>query len=368
MRSPIRTQLAGASSPLYAAGLLILVILAMIAATSCVRVTYDAPESRLAAVKERGKVICVAPDGSRAFGLVDSEGNHVGFDIDLCRAVAAATLGDADAVELRAIEASERGPVMQSGEVDILVSVTTWTSSRDAAWGDFVLTMFYDGQGFMVHERLGTSSAFDLAGAKVCAIAGTTSELNMKDFFRQNRMEYSPAVFESSDPAIEAYRRGECDAFTTDRSALAGLRESMENPDRHLILSEIISEEPLTPLVPHGDSQWFDIVKTVMSILINAEALEITSDNVAEMVSSDDLGIRRLLGVEGSWGQADLGLDREVAQTVISMVGNYGQIYERHLGSAGIGLPREGGRNALWADAPCLDCPKGGQIYAPPLR
>jgi general L-amino acid transport system substrate-binding protein len=322
----------------------------------------------LQTVQDRGEVVCATLDDTPGFGFLDEQGNHLGFDIDLCRAVAAATLGDADAVELRTIDAAERGPVMQAGEVDLLVWVTTWTSSRDAAWGDFVPTMFYDGQGFMVPNRLAVSSAYELGGAAVCTTAGTTSELNMEDFFRQNRMEYNPLIFETGDLALDAYTSGVCDVFTTDRSALAALRTSLPNPEEHMILPEVISEEPLTPMVPHGDSQWFDIVKSVMAILIYAEAYGVNSDNVSAMTTSDNVKVKRLLGAEGSWGQADLGLDTTVAQNVITQVGNYGEIYDRHLGYDGIGLPREGGRNALWADAPCADCPKGGQIYAAPLR
>ena len=190
----------------------------------------------------------------------------------------------------------------------------------------------------------------------------------MQDFFSQNRMDYSAVIFESADIAFDAYTTGVCDVFTTDRSALAALRSSLPNPGEHVILPEVISEEPLTPLVPHGDSRWFDIVKTVMGILIQGEALGVDSANVADLAASDSVKVRRLLGVDGSWGQENLGLDLTVAQTVIAQVGNYGEIYDRHLGSDGLGLPREGGRNALWSDAPCTDCPKGGQIYAPPLR
>ena len=255
--------------------------LAVIASVACTLAGDHDGESRLEVVRDRGKVVCATLGNTPGFGFLDEDGNLEGFDIDLCRAVAAATLGDADAVELRRITAAERGPVMQSGEVDMLVFVTTWTSSRDAAWGDFVPTMFYDGQGFMAPGRLGVSSAYDLEGASVCTVAGTTSELNMSDFFRQNRMEYSPVIFESADVAFQAYRQGACDAFTTDRSALAALRSSLADPGEHVILPETISEEPLTPLVPHGDSQWFDIVKTVMAILIQGEALGVNSANVA---------------------------------------------------------------------------------------
>ena len=339
---------------------------AVLAAAACTLAGDQDRESRLETVRERGKVVCATLENTPGFGFLDEDGNHTGFDIDLCRAVAAAALGNPDAVELRTITAAERGPIMQAGEIDLLVFVTTWTSSRDAAWGDFVPTMFYDGQGFMVPERLGVSSAYELERASVCTVAGTTSELNMSDFFRQNRLEYTPVIFESADVAFQAYTNGACDAFTTDRSALAALRTNLPDPGEHTILPETISEEPLTPLVPHGDSQWFDIVKTVMAILVQGEALGVSSANVAELTAGDSVKIKRLLGVEGSWGQSDLGLDLTVAQTVISAVGNYGEIYDRHLGSGGLGLPR--GRNALWADAPCANCPKGGQLYAPPLR
>ena len=347
---------------------LIVVSLALLAAAACSQTINEVDESRLALVEDRGKVVCATLDDTPGFGFLDENGNHLGFDIDLCRAVAAATLGDADAVELRSIDAAERGPVMQAGEVDLLVFVTTWTSSRDASWGDFVPTMFYDGQGFMVPARLGVSSANDLGGASVCTVSGTTSELNMEDFFRQNSMEYSPVIFETADLALDAYTNSTCDVYTTDRSTLAALRSSLPAPGEHVILPEVISEEPLTPLVPHGDSQWFDIVKTVMAILIQGEALGVNSGNVSELTASNNVKVKRLLGTEGSWGQDELGLDTTVAQAVISQVGNYGEIYDRHLGPDGIGLPREGGRNALWSDAPCVDCPKGGQIYAPPLR
>ena len=343
-------------------------ILTFSVALGCSQGGDDESKSRLQTVQDRGEVVCATLDDTPGFGFLDEDGNHVGFDVDLCRAVAAATLGDAEAIELRTIDAAERGPIIQAGEVDLLVWVTTWTSSRDAAWGDFVPTMFYDGQGFMAPERLGVSSAYDLGGAAVCTLSGTTSELNVEDFFRQNRMEYNPTIYESSDIALDAYGKGVCDVFTTDRSALAGLRTSLPSPDEHMILPEVISEEPLTPLVPHGDPQWFDIVKSVMGILIHAEALGVNSGNVAAMTTSDSVKVKRLLGVEGSWGQAEMGLNTTVAQTVITQVGNYGEIYDRHLGPDGIGLPREGGRNALWADAPCGDCPKGGQIYAAPLR
>ena len=270
---------------------LILAVLTLTVVAACTSGGDHAEASRLGSVRDRGKVVCATLESTPGFGFLDTRGNLTGFDIDLCRAVAAATLGDADAVELRIIDAAERGPIMQAGEVDMLVFVTTWTSSRDAVWGDFVPTMFYDGQGFMVPARLGLSSAYSLGGASVCTLAGTTSELNMQDFFSQNRMEYSAVIFESADVAFDTYTTGVCDVFTTDRSALAALRSSLPNPDEHVILPEVISEEPLTPLVPHGDSQWFDIVKTVMGILIQGEALGVNSANVADLTASDNVKV-----------------------------------------------------------------------------
>ena len=341
--------------------------LVLLAAVACSQATSE-ERSRLDLVRDRGKVVCATLSDTPGFGFLDESSNLDGFDIDLCRAVAVAALGDPDAVELRIITAAERGPSVQSGEVDLLVFVTTWTSSRDATWGDFTYPMFYDGQGFMVRADSGITSAFELDGASVCTVIGTTSELNMQDFFRENKLEFNPTTFENADLALEAYRGRQCDVFTTDRSALAALRTSLAEPSQHVILPDVISEEPLTPLVPHGDSQWFDIVKSVMSILIYAEAYGVHSRNVDEMALSDNVKVRRLLGAEGAWGQERLGLEPTVAQTVIKSLGNYGEIYDRHLGDNGIGLTRAGSRNALWAEAPCTACPKGGQIYAAPLR
>ncbi len=324
--------------------------------------------SRLDTVKQRGSVICASRNDVPGYGSLDASGNNVGFDIDLCRALATAVLGDPNAIEIRLITAAERGPTIQSGEVDMLVRTVTWTTSRDASWGNYAQTMFYDGQGFMVPADLGVTSAYELGGAAVCVTAGTTTELNMADFFRQNNLEYNPKVFEDTDVVLESYKSGSCDVFTNDRSQLAALRSALPNPGDHVILPETISEEPLGPVVPHGDEQWFDIVKTVMSALIYAEAYGINSGNVDAMAAGDNVKAKRLLGTEGSLGQEELGLDQNFGQAVIKAVGNYGEIYERNLGAGGIDLPREGGRNALWSDAPCQDCPKGGQIYAAPLR
>jgi general L-amino acid transport system substrate-binding protein len=249
----------------------------------------------------------------------------------------------------------------------MLVRTVTWTTSRDASWGNYAQTMFYDGQGFMVNRSLGITSALELEGASVCVTQGTTTELNLADFSSQNGLNIEALTFEDTSAVVAAYEAGQCDAFTNDRSQLAALGTSLSNRANHVILPETISEEPLGPVVPHGDDQWFDIVKTVMGILIYAEAYSVTSDNVPSAVT-DDTKVDRLFGLAGSYGQGDLGISDTAAQDVIKAVGNYGEIYDRNLGPAGVNLPRENGRNALWANAPCGDCPKGGQIYAAPLR
>ncbi len=322
---------------------------------------------RLAAIQERGVVICASRNDVPGYGSLDAAGNNVGFDIDLCRAVATAVLGDPNAIEIRLITAAERGPTIQSGEVDLLVRTVTWTTSRDAQWGNYVQTMFYDGQGFMVPNSLGISSAMELKDATVCVTQGTTTELNLQDFSNQNDLNITPLTFEDTDAVVAAYESGQCDSFTNDNSQLAALGTALSDRSAHTILPDTISEEPLGPVVPHGDDQWFDVVKTVMGILIYSEAYGVDSASVPTS-STGDTKVDRLFGLEGSFGQDALGLDQTVAQDVIKAVGNYGEIYARNLGPDGINLPREGGRNALWANAPCTDCPKGGQIYAAPLR
>ena len=322
---------------------------------------------RLAQVKSRGRVICASRNDVPGYGYIDDSGNNVGFDIDLCRALAAAVLGDPNAIEIRLITAAERGPTVQSGEVDMLVRTVTWTTSRDSQWGNYAQTMFYDGQGFMVYKNLGINSALELKDATVCVTQGTTTELNLQDFSNQNGLNISPLTFEDTDAVVAAYESGQCDAFTNDRSQLAALGTALADRGAHVILPETISEEPLGPVVPHGDDQWFDIVKTVMGILIYAEAYGVSSANVPS-AATGETKVDRLFGLEGSFGQESLGISQTAAQDVIRAVGNYGEIYNRNLGPGGIDLPRENGRNALWASAPCADCPKGGQIYAAPLR
>ena len=323
--------------------------------------------NRLQEVKDRGKVICASRDDVPGYGGIDAAGNNVGFDIDLCRALATAVLGDPNAIEIRLITAAERGPTIQSGEVDMLVRTVTWTSSRDAGWGNYAQTMFYDGQGFMVREDSGITDALELEGATVCVTLGTTTELNLQDFSDQNGLGITVSTFEDTDAVVAAYDAGQCDSFTNDNSQLAALRTALSNPADHVILPNTISEEPLGPVVPHGDDQWFDIVKTVMAILIYGEAYGVSQGNVPS-AATENTKVDRLLGLSGAFGQEELGLSPTVAQDVLNAVGNYGEIYDRNLGPSGINLPREGGRNALWANAPCTDCPKGGQIYAAPLR
>ena len=323
---------------------------------------------RLQEVKSRDKVICASRNDVPGYGYLDASGNNVGFDIDLCRALAAAVLGDPNKIEIHLITAAERGPTIQSGEVDMLVRTVTWTTSRDSQWGNYAQTMFYDGQGFLVRKDLGISSALELQGASVCVTQGTTTELNLQDFSNQNGLNIEPLTFEDTDAAVAAYEADQCDAFTVDRSQLAVLSTALADQDAHTILPETISEEPLGPVVPHGDDQWFDIVKTVMGILIYAEAYGVSSSNVPTSVTGDTK-VDRLFGLEGSYGQESLGISNTAAQDVIRAVGNYGEIYARNLGPNGINLPRsDGDRNALWSAAPCEDCPKGGQIYSAPLR
>jgi general L-amino acid transport system substrate-binding protein len=322
---------------------------------------------RLETVKARGNLICASRNDVPGYGSLDDAGNNVGFDIDLCRAMAAAVLGDPNAIEIRLITAAERGPTIQSGEVDLLVRTVTWTTSRDAQWGNYVQTMFYDGQGFMVNKSLGISSALELDGASVCVTQGTTTELNLQDFSDQNGLGIETLTFEDTDAVVAAYESGQCDAFTNDRSQLAALGTALANRADHVILPETISEEPLGPVVPHGDDQWFDIVKTVMAILIYAEAYGVDQNSVPS-AATGDTKVDRLFGLEGSFGQESLGLSNTAAQDVVKAVGNYGDVYDRNLGPSGVNLPRENGRNALWANASCTDCPKGGQIYAAPLR
>ena len=323
--------------------------------------------SRLEAVRKRGYLNCASRNGVPGFGYLDATGTFVGFDIDLCRAVATAVLGDPNAIEIRLITAAERGPTIQSGEVDLLVRTVARTASREAKWGNFVQTMFYNGQGFIVRKNSGITRALQLRNATVCVNPGATTELNLQDFSNQYNLNIEQFTSEDIDAVAIAYETGQCHALTAARSYLAVLRSALNDPSAHTILPETISEEPTAPVVPHGDDHWLEIVKTVMAILIYGEAYGISQGSVPSAATGTSI-VDRLLGTEGSFGQESLGLSKTVGQTVLRAVGNYGEIYARNLGPGGINLPREGTLYALWADAPCRDCPKGGQIYAAPLR
>ncbi len=323
--------------------------------------------SRLETVRGRGLVICASNNAIPGFGFLDESGSNAGFDIDLCRAVAAAVFGDPAAIEIRPISATEMGATLQSGEIDMLVRTVTVTSTREAKWGNFTFPMYYDGQGLLVRKDLGVTSVMEMKGATVCVTQGTTTELNLQDFSNLNDLNIEALTFEKTDVAVQSYQQGQCDAFTTDHSGLFAYRSQFEDKEDHVVLPETFSEEPLAPGVPHGDEQWYDLVKAVMSILIYAEAYGISSENVPTSLTGNSK-VDRLFGLEGSYGQESLGLSRTAAQDVIRGVGNYGEVFERSLGAGGVGLPREGSRNALWVTAPCGDCPKGGQIYTPPLR
>ncbi len=322
--------------------------------------TQVSSASRLEMVRERGNLVCASSSDLPGFGYIDEAGNFLGFEIDLCKAVAAAVRGDGNAIEVRPVSSAGRGPAIQSGEVDLLVRTVTWNTSRDAQWGNFTTPMFYDGQGFMVRADSGFDSALDLDGTTVCVTSGTTNEANLIDFFSENRMEFSSVVFEDTASVYLAYERERCDAVTSDKSQLAATRSSFGNPNEHITLPETISKEPLTPVVPHGDDVWFDIVKTAMYVLINAEELGVTQTNVADMTASENIAVRRMLGVEGSFGQSDLGLDQDFAWDVINAVGNYGEIYDRYMGPNGLAFTLPRGQNALWTN--------GGILYAPPLN
>ncbi len=322
-----------------------------------------APEeggSILERVKERGKVVCGGRTDLAGFGMLDDAGNNIGFDIDICRAVAAAVLGDPNAVEVVPLTAADRGPALQTAEVDLLSRNVTWTASRDAQWGNFTYIMFYDGQGFMIREDSGITSTDDFDGATVCVTSGTTTEQNLADFFRQNGMTYEAVIFEETAAVYSAYEEGRCDITTSDKSQLASVRSGFAEPDAHIILDITISKEPLTPGVPHGDDAWFDTVKLVLFALINAEELGVTQANVEEMKSSENINILRLLGQEGDWGYSDIGLDADALARAIAAVGNYGEVYDRYMGPNGLAFTLERGLNELWTN--------GGLIYAPPVK
>jgi general L-amino acid transport system substrate-binding protein len=311
---------------------------------------------RLAQVIERDSLICGMNEGLPGFGFLNENGENVGFDIDFCRAMAAAVLGDPTKVEFRPLDADGRQPAILSGEIDVLIRNTTWTVTRDATWGLFAPTTFYDGQGMMVRAADGITTLEDLDGATICVQTGTTTELNLADVFNSRGISFTPQPFGDDTQTYDAYDNGSCDAVTSDRSQLLAQRTALTNPDDHIILEEVMSKEPLGPVVPFGDEAWFNIVKWVVFATIEAEEQGITQDNVAEMVNSDNPVVARLLGSEGDKG---LGLSPDWVVDVITAVGNYGEIYDRNLGP-GTPFELERGPNALWTD--------GGLLYAPPYR
>jgi general L-amino acid transport system substrate-binding protein len=311
-------------------------------------------------VKARGKLNCGVTTGLAGFAAPDATGEWKGIDAAFCRAVAAAVLGDATAVEFIPTTGKTRFTALASGEIDLLARNTTWTLSRDVDLKfDFLGVNYYDGQGFMVPKSLGVSSARDLDGATVCVQTGTTTELNLADFFRSNNISYQPVPIETNAEGAQQYLAGACDTYTTDASGLASTRATFENPGDHTLLPEIISKEPLGPLVRHGDNEWGDIVRWTLNALITAEELGVTSANVAEMASgAENPEIARLVGTEGTLGEM-LGLDADWAMRAIATQGNYGEIFARNIGEdTPVGLAR--GLNAQWTD--------GGLLYSPPFR
>ena len=314
----------------------------------------------LDAIKARGQLLCGVSTGVAGFAAADSQGKWTGIDVDVCRAVAAAIFGDADKVKFIPTTAQQRFTALQSGEVDLLVRTTTYTLTRDTALGfDFTGINYYDGQGFMVNKKLGVKSAKELNGATVCVQPGTATELNLADYFRANKMTFKPVVIEKIEETRAAFFAGRCDVFTTDASGLYATRAAnAPNPDDYIILPEIISKEPLGPVVRHGDNQFADIVRWALFAMIEAEEYGITSKNVDEMMKSDNPVIKRILGVTPGMGKA-LGVDEKWVYNIVKQVGNYGESFDRNVGM-GSPLKIARGQNELWT--------KGGLQYAPPIR
>jgi general L-amino acid transport system substrate-binding protein len=348
-----RTMNAGKASMMK--GAMIVLGAAMALGVSCAA----ASAQTLKTVKDRGSLICGVSQGLPGFSSPDDKGNWTGLDVDFCRAVAAAIFNDPKKVKFTPLSAKDRFTALQSGQVDLLARNSTWTSSRDASLGlNFTGVNYYDGQGFMVKKSLKVVSALQLNGATICTQTGTTTELNLADYFRANNMKYEVVAFASADETVKAYDGGRCDAFTTDVSQLYAERLKLANPDDHVILPEIISKEPLSPVVRQGDDQWFDIVKWVHFAMLNAEELGVSQKTLDEKLKSNQPDVKRLLGVEGTYGE-QLGLTKDWVVRIIRHVGNYGEVYDRNVGS-GSKLNISRGLNRLWT--------KGGIQYAPPIR
>ncbi len=313
----------------------------------------------LKTVKDRGQLSCGVSQGLPGFSAPDDKGNWTGIDVDVCRAIAAVVLDDPTKVKFVPLSAKDRFTALQSGEIDVLSRNTTWTVSRDTSLGaNFTGVTYYDGQGFMVKKSLKVNSALELNSASVCVQTGTTTEQNLADFFKGNNMKYEVIAFGSIDEAVKAYESGRCDVFTDDASGLYASRLKLANPADHIVLPEIISKEPLGPMVRHGDDQWFDIVKWTLFAMINAEELGITQKNVDTMLKSDKPEMKRVLGTDGNLGE-QLGLTKDWVVRIVKAVGNYGETFERNVGTGSpLGIAR--GVNNLWN--------KGGIQYAPPIR
>lgn len=344
MKNMIRVVLLGAGAALLAA---------------------QASAGTLDEVKKKGFVQCGVSQGTAGFSLPDAQNNWVGLDVDFCRAVAAGIFGDATKVKFTPLSAKDRFTALQSGEIDILSRTTTWTMSRDTSMGFlFAGTTFYDGQGFMVRKSLGVDSALKLDGAAVCVAPGTTTELNVTDYFKAHHMNYKGVVIEDQNQLRQAYDEGRCDVLTTDSSVLYSERSALKSPDEHIILPEIISKEPLGPVVRQGDDAWFSVVKWTYFALLDAEEFGITQANVEDMKKSENPEIRRVLGVADEGGSAPgfgpgIGLEEDWVARIVKGAGNYGEIFARNVGP-GTPLNIARGVNALWKD--------GGLQYAPPIR
>jgi general L-amino acid transport system substrate-binding protein len=313
----------------------------------------------LKTVKDRGMLSCGVSQGLPGFSSPDDKGNWTGLDVDICRAIAAAIFNDASKIKFVPLSAKDRFTALQSGEIDVLSRNTTWTLSRDTSLGaNFTGVTYYDGQGFMVKKALKVNSALELNSASVCVQQGTTTEQNLADYFKGNNMKYEVIAFGTNDEAVKAYESGRCDVFTTDVSGLYADRLKLANTADHVVLPEVISKEPLGPMVRHGDDQWFDIVKWTLYGMITAEELGITQKNVDEMAKSDKPEMKRVFGTDGNLGE-QLGLTKDWVPRIVKSVGNYGESFERNVGAGSkLGIAR--GLNNLWS--------KGGIQYAPPIR
>jgi general L-amino acid transport system substrate-binding protein len=321
--------------------------------------TGAASAQTLNTVKERGMVSCGVSQGLPGFSAPDDKGNWTGLDVDVCRAIAAAIFNDPTKVKFVPLSAKDRFTALQSGEIDVLSRNTTWTLSRDTSLGaNFTGVTYYDGQGFLVKKALKVNSALELNSASVCVQTGTTTELNLADYFKGNNMKYEVIAFGTNDEAVKAYESGRCDVFTNDVSGLYADRLKLANPADHQVLPEVISKEPLGPMVRHGDDQWFDLVKWVLFGMINAEELGITQKNAEEMAKSDKPELKRVFGTDGNFGE-QLGVTKDWMMRIVKAVGNYGEAFDRNVGAGSkIGIAR--GLNQLWN--------KGGIQYAPPIR